>query len=76
MSRFEYFLSKQKPDLPKTNYKLLLPYLGYKVKTSCNARYINLQRQKRAIAENGVILTGNDLIEKMKMIEGKDIDVY
>ncbi|QHN64874.1 hypothetical protein [Bergeyella cardium] len=76
MSRFEYFLSKQKPDLPKTNYKLLLPYLGYKVKTSCNAGYINLQRQKRAIAENGVILTGNDLIEKMKMIEGKDIDVY
>ena len=76
LSRWEYFLSKQKADLPETNYRRLLPYLGYKVATSCKAGYISLQRQKRAIAEDGKILTGDALIEKMKQIESKDIEVY
>lgn len=76
VSRWEYFLNNQKKDIPATNYKLLLPYLGYRVQTSCNAGYINLQRKKRAIAEDGKILTGEALIEKMKQIEGKDIEVY
>jgi hypothetical protein len=38
--------------------------------------YITLQGKKRAIAENGQILTGEMLIHKMKAIEGKDVEVY
>ncbi|MGQ1945423.1 hypothetical protein ACT4RS_10360 [Ornithobacterium rhinotracheale] len=76
LSRFEYFLQRQKEGLPATNYKAILPYIGYKVQTSCRAGYIRLQGLKRAIAESGKILTGDALIDKMKQIEGKDVEVY
>ncbi len=75
-SRFEYFLNNQKQGLRSVNYRNILPSLGYKAETSCKGGYIQLQYKKRAIAEDGQILTGSDLIEKMKRIEGKDIDVY
>lgn len=75
-SRWEYFLNNQKSDLPKTNYRAILPYLGYKQTTSCQRGFISLQGKKRAIAEGGKILTGDALIEKMKQIEGKEFDVY
>ncbi len=76
MTRFEYFISKQHPDLKPTNWESILPYIGYKTETSCQVGYVTLQNQKRAIAENGKILTGEALIQKMKIIEGKELDVY
>ena len=76
VSRWEYFLNNQLESLPETNYRAILPYIGYSVKTSCKQGYISLNRQKMAIAEAGKILTGDPLIEKMKQIEGKDIEVY
>lgn len=76
VSRWEYFLNNQLENLPETNYRAILPYIGYPVKTSCKQGYISLNRQKMAIAEAGQILTGDPLIEKMKQIEGKDIEVY
>lgn len=75
-SRWEYFLNNQKSDLPKTNYRAILPHLGYKQTTSCQRGFISLQGKKRAIADNGKILTGDALIEKMKQIEGKEFDVF
>lgn len=75
-SRWEYFLNNQKSDLPKTNYRAILPHLGYKQTTSCQRGFISLQGKKRAIADNGKILTGDTLIEKMKQIEGKEFDVF
>lgn len=76
MSRFDYFISKQHPELKPTNWEAILPVLGYKTDTSCQVGYVSLQGRKRAIAENGQILTGEALIQKMKIIEGKDLDVY
>lgn len=75
-TRWEYFTEMQHPELKETNWKAILPYLGYKVETSCNNGYINLQGKKRAIAMNGEISLGDDLIRSLKAIEGKDIDVY
>lgn len=75
-SRFEYFINNQNPKLTETNWKLILPYLGYKADTSCNVGYINLQGKKRAIAMNGEISLGDDLINVLKAIEGKEIQVY
>lgn len=76
VTRWEYFIERQHPNLRPTNWQAILPYLGYTQKTSCNLGYINLQGKKRAIALDGKICTGDDLIHAMKSIEGKDIDVY
>jgi len=75
-TRWEYFLDNQHPELKPTNWLTILPYLGYKTETSCNTGYISLQGKKRAIAENGEISKGNKLINALKVIEGKDIEVY
>lgn len=76
VTRWEYFLQNQHPELKPTNWKAILPFLGYHTQTSCNAGYIKLQGKPRAIANNGQICTGENLITAMKAIEGKDIDVY
>ena len=76
VTRWEYFLQNQHPELKPTNWKAILPFLGYHTPTSCNAGYIKLQGKSRAIAMNGEICTGESLITAMKAIEGKDIDVY
>jgi hypothetical protein len=76
VTRWEYFLQNQHPDLKPINWAGFMPFLGYKEKSSCNVGYIRLQGRKRAIAENGEILTGAGLIEKLKQIEGKELDIY
>ena len=76
MTRWEYFLANQNPELKPTNWAAILPYLGYRTETSCNAGYVNLQGKKRAIAFNGSIALGDDLINVLKAIEGKDIEVF
>lgn len=75
-TRFDYFIQNQLSTLPETNWKGILPFIGFKTETSCNVGKVKLQRGLRSIAENGKILTGDALIEKMRIIEGKEIDVY
>ena len=75
-SRWDYFAQNQNPNLKPTNWNAILPVIGYKTPTSCNGGYIKLQGKKRAIAEDGKILTGEALIQQMKIIEGKEFDVY
>ena len=75
-TRWEYFTEMQHPNLKPTNWQAILPYLGYPEETSCHGGYIKLQGKKRAIAMNGSISLGNDLINSLKSIEGKDITVY
>lgn len=76
ISRWEYFLANQHPELKPTNWKAILPHLGYAQKSSCNTGYIKLQGKARAIAMDGKICLGESLITAMKAIEGKEIDVY
>lgn len=76
VSVWEYFKENQNPNLKPTNWAAILPVIGYKTKTSCKLGYITLQGEKRAIAEANEILLGEALIEKMKIIEDKEVDVY
>lgn len=76
ISKWNYFEQNQAPNLKPTNWEAILPVIGHKTTTSCNVGYIRLQSQKRAIAEDGKILTGEALIQKMRIIEGKEFDVY
>lgn len=76
ISRWDYFVANQHPNLKPTNWEAILPVIGYKTPTSCNGGYIKLQGLKRAIAQDGKILTGEALIQQMRIIEGKEFDVY
>lgn len=76
ISKWDYFEQKQDPNLKPTNWEAILPVIGHKTTTSCNVGYIRLQGQKRAIAEDGKILTGEALIQKMRIIESKEFEVY
>lgn len=76
LSRWDYFEQNQHSELKPTNWEVILPVLGYKTTTSCNVGYVRLQGKKRALAEEGKILTGEALIQKMRMIEGKEFDVF
>ncbi|MCC2590324.1 hypothetical protein [Chryseobacterium sp. MFBS3-17] len=75
-TRWEYFLENQHPELRPTNWKSILPHLGYRQPSSCNAGYVNLQGKARALAINGEIATGETLIHVMKQIEGKEVEIF
>ncbi|QKX04856.1 hypothetical protein HN014_07980 [Aquimarina sp. TRL1] len=75
-TRWEVFLETQNPNVSATNYKEILPYLGYSSKTSCNAGIVKLQRTEWLLGDKGRICTGDSLIRLMKEIEAKNFDVY
>lgn len=77
MTRWEVFTENQNPNLRKeTNWAMILPYIGYKTETSCKAGTIKLQRKEFFLGLNGSISTGDELIELLECVEGKELDVY
>ena len=76
VSRWDYFMNNQHPDLKPTNYRAILPHIGYKTETSCNAGMIRLQYGEWLLGNDGQIASGQELISLMKVVEGKDIDIY
>lgn len=75
-TRWEYFMDNQNPDLQPTNYRAILPFLGFKTETSCKVGIIQLQSKEWILGDNGTIATGEGLIRLMQKIEGYNIDVY
>lgn len=75
-TRWEVFTEMQHPELKPTNYKAILPTLGYKTETSCNAGIIKLQGQEWLLGDEGKICTGGRLIGLMGRVEGGEVDVY
>lgn len=76
MSRWDVFLSMQNPNLRPINYHGILPYLGYKEKSSVNAGIIRFRNDKFLLGMDGVICTGSKLIAMMQQVEGKNVDIY
>lgn len=76
MSRWDYFVSHQNPNLKPTNYKAILPHLGYKTETSCKLGTIKLQNKEFLLGDNGHIYFGEKLINLMKQVEGQNVDIY
>jgi len=75
-TRWEVFCEKQHPELKPTNYRAILPYLGYKTATSCNAGIIKLQGREWLLGDKGEIYSGENLIALMKNVEGRKVDIY
>jgi hypothetical protein len=76
MSRWDVFLSTQHPGLNPINYHGILPYLGMKESSSVNAGIMNFRRSKFLLGLDGVICTGDKLINMMMQVEGRDVDIY
>ena len=55
---------------------MILPYIGYKTETSCNAGTIKLQRKEFFLGLDGQISTGETLVSLLELVEGKELDVY
>lgn len=76
MSRWDYFMQYQHPDLKPINWQSALPYLGNHTQTSVDKGIIRLNYGEFLLGEAGRVSVGDDLIRLMKQVEGKDIDVY
>ena len=76
ISRWDYFCEMQHKNLKPTNYKAIIPQLGFKTETSCNVGIIRLQRREFILGDHDTIYTGDKLINLMKKVEGRNIDVY
>lgn len=76
MSRWDVFLSMQNPSLRPINYHGILPYLGYREKSSVNAGIIRFRKDKFLLGLDGVICTGEKLIAMMQQVEGKNVDIF
>lgn len=75
-TRFEYFLTTQNANTVPTNYHALLPHIGYTNTTSCNTGIVRLQNTTFLLSQDGKIATGDTLVNLMKRVEGKTIQVY
>jgi len=76
MTRWKFFIENQYDKLQPTNYKAILPHLGHQTKSSCNAGMINFRKTKYLLGNCEGICTGEELIDNLKKIEGKDIIIY
>lgn len=76
ISRFDYFIQRQHPDLKQTNYKAFLRHLGHRTSTSCNAGIMKLQQREWLLGDSGEIYTGEQLVGLLRAVEGKDVDIY
>ena len=76
LSRWQVFRQMQHPDLKPTNYQSILPYLGYKTRTSANVGIMKLQGGEYLLGDKDTICTGENLINLMKLVEGRDVDIY
>ena len=74
-TRWEVFLAMQNPNVRPTNYRAIIPYLGYKTETSCRAGIIKLDNKEFLLGNNGVIAVGSQLVQLMDAAEGHRLNV-
>jgi hypothetical protein len=75
MSRWEVFLAMQNPNVRPTNYRGIIPYLGYRTETSCRAGIIRLDSKEFLLGNSGVVAVGSQLIQLMDAAEGHRLNV-
>jgi len=75
-TRWEIFCEKQSPKTRPINWRGIIPYLGYRTETSCNAGIVKLQGNTWLLADRGEYVFGETLINLMKQAEGEKLEVY
>lgn len=75
-TRWEVFCEKQNPQLRPTNWRGILPHIGFKTTSSCHAGIFRFRGTEFIIGHDGMVATGDAQIGAMKAIEGKEVDIY
>lgn len=75
-SRWQVFTEMQTEQTQPTNWRGILPHLGFTTETSCRAGIIKFRNQEYLLGLSGQIALGEDLIRLMKNVEGKEFTVY
>lgn len=75
MSRWEVFLKMQHPELTPINYRAIVPYIGERTTTSCHAGIMKLNNTEYLLGRNGLIATGQLLIDYMTQAEGRELEI-
>ncbi|MDR2886717.1 MAG: hypothetical protein LBV26_01750, partial [Bacteroidales bacterium] len=75
-TRWEVFLAMQHPNIRPTNYRAIIPHLGYMTETSCRAGIIRLNNAEFLLGGSGVIAVGSQLVQLMDAAEGRRLSVY
>lgn len=75
MSRWEFFLTQQNPELQPINWLGIIPHLGYITRSSCRTGIVKLNHGECLLGEDGRIATGDKLISLMKLAEGEELEV-
>lgn len=75
-TRWEVFIEMQNPNVRPTNWRAILPHLGYKTQTSCNKGIIRLNNGEFVLGNEGEIYFGEKLVMLMDWVEGKELDIY
>lgn len=75
-TRWEVFMERQHPDIKPTNYRGIIPYIGYKTETSCKTGIIKLDGGEFLLGTGGLLAVGGQLVNLMSRVEWQDIDVY
>lgn len=75
MTRWEFFMTRQHPDLCEINWLGIVPYLGYCTKSSCRTGIVRLNNGECLLGIDGKVALGDDLIRLMKIVEGEELEV-
>ena len=75
-TKWDVFLDNQHPDLPETNWRGILPHIGFRTRSSMQTGRVKLQHKERVVGFNGKVAIGDDLISIMSKIEGKEFTVF
>lgn len=75
-TRWQVFTEMQTEKTQPTNWRGILPHLGFTTETSCKAGIIRFRNQEYLLGLSGQIALGEDLIRLMKNVEGKEFTVY
>jgi len=76
LSRWDYFIQNQNPNLQPTNWPAFLPYIGRETKTSVKTGIVKLQNELFLLGHYSQVATGEKLINLMKQIEGEQVTIY
>lgn len=75
MSRWEYFVQNQHPDLKPINWQGILPWIGHKTISSVHRGQVNFRNTLYLLGDSDGIVLGDKLIRLMTDLESKDIDI-
>jgi len=75
-TRWEVFCENQSPKTRPVNWRGIIPYLGYKTETRCNAGIVRLQGDTWLLADKGAYVFGESLVNLMRQAEGEQLEVY